>query len=118
MRTTHELQTSQTGYGCTPCLQSGVLIFELIALVLALTGHFPSKLLTPVALALLWGLGVMGTTALAAPVMLRLGKTENKEELVTPLLERFVKINYLRAVFIWFQWVSLLWALYEVVTVV
>ena len=43
--------------------------------------------------------------------MLKIGRTENREELIAPLLERFVRYSSVRVIFIWLDFAVLLWAL-------
>ena len=83
-----------------PFLAIGSLLFELAALGFWLFAALPSRLMAPIGAAVLFSAGVMVTTAVAAPLMLRVGKTDTVQE-VTSLLDRFVRVNYIRAVFIW-----------------
>jgi hypothetical protein len=50
-------------------------------------------------------------TIAAAPKMLRIGKTDDREELLAPLVERFVKLSYVRVVLITLACAMALWAL-------
>jgi len=92
-----------------PFLAIGSLLLELAALAFWLFDALPPRLVTPIGAAVLFSAGVMVITAVAAPLMLRVGKTDVAQE-VTSLLDRFVRVNYIRTVFIWLQWFALLWA--------
>ena len=96
-----------------PFLAIGSLLLELAALAFWLFDALPPRLITPISAAVLFSVGVMVTTAVAAPLMLRIGKTDVAQE-VTSLLDRFVRVNYIRAVFIWLQWLALLWATHRI----
>jgi len=83
----------------------------MAALMAALAGHGPRRLLVPLAGALLAGLANLGVTIAAAPRMLRIGKTDDREELLAPLVEGFVKLSYVRVVLITLAFAMALWAL-------
>src|SRR6266496_3719212 len=65
----------------------------IAALVVAVAGHAPPRLLVPLAGALVAGLANLAVTIAAAPKMLRIGKTDDQEELLAPLVEGFVKLS-------------------------
>jgi len=80
-----------------PGLAIGGTLVKLAALVIGLLNRASASLLTPLVLALVCGLLLLFVTRFAAPKMLKIGKTENKAEFISPLMEDFVKLSWLRA---------------------
>lgn len=99
------------GFYIYPSFAIGGLLLKGLTYILALKSAYPLHVLVPLGFAVSFGIGVLVTTAFAAPQMLRLRRMEDKEELLSPLLENFVTYSYPRAVFMWLQFAALLWAL-------
>jgi hypothetical protein len=59
------------------------------------------------------GLAVLHTlaTTQAAPTMLRIGRAENRAELIAPLLDRFTRLSWIRAALQVLTAAALLWLL-------
>ena len=89
---------------------------ELAALVTAFVVQAPRAILLLLVAVVVAKVGVALTTIKAAPIMQRIGKTEDKAEILSPLIERFVNLNYLRAAFIWVEYGLLLWVLLRIAT--
>jgi hypothetical protein len=83
----------------------------IAALLVAVASHGPARLLVPLAGALVAGLANLAVTIAAAPKMLKIGKTDDREELLAPLVEGFVKLSYVRVVLISLAFAMALWAL-------
>jgi hypothetical protein len=81
------------------------------ALLVVVAGHGPRRLLVPLAGGLVAGLANLAVTIAAAPKMLRIGKTDDREDLLAPLVEGFVKLSYVRVVLISLAFAMTLWAL-------
>ena len=87
------------------------ILLKFFTFVLVMRSNYSLGIVLPLGLALAFGIGVLVMTGFAAPQMLRLRKTENKEELLSPLLEKFVTYSYPRTVFMGLQFLTILWAL-------
>ena len=94
-----------------PFLAIGGALAIIAALLVAVASHAPARLLVPLAGALVAGLANLAVTIAAAPKMLRIGKTDDREELLAPLVEGFVKLSYVRVVLISLAFAMALWAL-------
>lgn len=93
------------------------IIGELITIssfLIALSGSLASEITVLLGLASGAGFGVLAMTFFAAPQMLSIGKAEDKEEVLSQLLEKIVLYSWPRAVFVWLQFGLLLWAFYLV----
>ncbi len=101
-------RAADTGNGLYlyPALAMGGFALTLAAAVLASAGQMPYLLLATVL-----GIGVLVTTAFAAPMMLRISKIPNSDKAVPELMERFIRYSYVRAAFIWADAIVLLYAL-------
>ncbi len=99
------------GFYVYPVLAIGGNLLKVAAFLFALWSRASQPVLIGIGVAILFGALVLGMTRFAAPTMLRLGRTENREELISPLLERFVGLSYFRALFIWLEFAALLWVL-------
>jgi len=53
----------------------------------------------------------LAVTLIAAPKMLRIGKTDDREDLLAPLVAGFVRLSYVRLALICLTFAFLLWAL-------
>jgi len=89
----------------------GGFLLKAFLLVLAWKRSYPGDILVPLGLAVVFGGAVLVTTGFAAPQMLRIRRTADKEELLSPLLEKFVFYSYPRSVFMLLQFVAMLWVL-------
>ena len=94
-----------------PFLAIGGALAIIAALLVAVASHAPARLLVPLAGALVAGLANLAVTIAAAPKMLSIGKTDDREELLAPLVEGFVKLSYVRVVLISLAFAMALWAL-------
>ncbi len=94
-----------------PAFACGGFVLTCIVLFLANHAAYATGILFLIGLAAAFSVGVLVMTAFAAPLMHKISKIENKEELISPLLEKFVFYSYPRAVFIWLQFVTILAAL-------
>lgn len=93
----------------------GGALLDIAALVVAISDNAGDGLTWALALATASGLGVLLATSQAAPTLLRAGrKTEPREEAVAPLLERFIRIAYVRAMLLLAQFGFLIWATLKV----
>ena len=99
------------GFYVYPGLAIGGMLLKVLIYVLALRAGYPPQVIVPIGLAVAFNIGVLVTTAFAAPQLLRLRRMEDKEELLSPLLEKFVTYSYPRAAFIGLQFAAMLWAL-------
>jgi len=99
------------GFFVYPVLAIGGNLVKIFTLVLALYAKTPGLVLILIGLATVFGALALVTTRFAAPTMLLIGRTENREELISPLLERFVRFSYARAIFIWLEFAVLMWLL-------
>ena len=86
-------------------------LITIAAFVIAITTDDSAEVIAWLGIASCCGLGVLVMTFFAAPQMLRIGKAEDREEIITPLLEKFVRYSWPRAVFVWLQFGALLWVL-------
>lgn len=66
----------EMAYGFYPFLAIGSLLLELAALAFWLFAALPPGLIEAIGAAEIFSVGVMVTTAVAAPLMLRVGKTD------------------------------------------
>lgn len=81
------------------------------AFALALAMHAPRAVTVPLlAASVLCVLHSIATTQ-AAPAMLRIGRTEDDEAQITPLMNRFARVSVVRAILQALTTVALLWAL-------
>lgn len=94
-----------------PVFAIGGMLLKVLIFILVLKYDYSRTIILPLASALTFSIGVLIMTAFAAPQMLKIGKTEDKEELLSPLLEKFVNYSYPRAVFMALQFLSVLWVL-------
>ena len=99
------------GFYVYPGLAIGGMLLKVLIYVLALESGYPPQAIVPIGLAVAFNIGVLVTTAFAAPQLLKLRRTEDKAELLSPLLEKFVTYSYPRAVFMGLQFAVMLWAL-------
>jgi hypothetical protein len=94
-----------------PSLAIGGLITVLAALVVVVAGHGLGRLILPLTAGAVTGVATLAVTAAAAPKMLRIGKTDDRAELLAPLVESFVRLSYVRLAFICASFAAMLWAL-------
>jgi hypothetical protein len=94
-----------------PFMAISAAVVTLAATPVAFVEGQPAALLAPLTLAALLSVGHFVTTARAAPIMLRVGKTPNDERLLAPLLDRFTRWHAVRATLQVLTFVVLLWAL-------
>src|SRR6266513_4598348 len=76
------------GFYVYPGLAIGGMLLKVLIYVLALRAGYPPQVVVPIGLAVAFNIGVLVTTAFAAPQLLRLRRTDDKEELLSPLLEK------------------------------
>lgn len=97
-----------------PALAIGGAFAALAAFVAAMAVYPARGLAVPLAVAVLAGLANLGVTVAAAPKMLRIGKTEDRNDLLAPLVDEFVKLSYVRLVLICISFAAMLWALFRI----
>lgn len=97
-----------------PTLAIGGFVLKGFTFVLAWQWDYKGDVLLPLGIAIVFGAGVLVTTGFAAPQMLRIRRTEDKEHLLSPLLEKFVFYSYPRAVFMWLQFAAMMWVIVSV----
>jgi hypothetical protein len=94
-----------------PTTAIGTALLTIVATLVAYVEHEPTALLVPLSIATLMSVGHFVTTARAAPIMLRVGKTADDEALLAPLLDRFAQWNEVRATLQVLTFFVMLWAL-------
>jgi hypothetical protein len=94
-----------------PSFAIGGVLLKVLAFVFILRSNYDLGVTFPLGLAVVFGIGVLIMTIFAAPQMFKIGKTENKKELLSPLLEKFMTYSYPRAVFMGLQFLTTLWVL-------
>src|SRR5437764_8788675 len=93
-----------------PALAIGGMLLKVLIYILALRADDPPQVIVPIGLAVAFNIGVLVTTAFAAPQLLRLRRAQDDEERVSALLEKFVTYSYPRAAFMGLQFAAMLWA--------
>jgi hypothetical protein len=93
-----------------PFVIVGFLLKGLI-FILAEQAGFSINMLIPLVLAIAFNVGILIMTAFAAPQMINVRKIEDKEELLSPKLEKFVTYSFPRAIFMMLQFGAILWTL-------
>jgi hypothetical protein len=110
---THYARASDLANGrfVYPLLGISGPIFTWAALVVALRSGASSRIWVPLAVASVLCVLHSLTTARAAPTMMRVGRSEDRSELIAPLLDRFTRWSWARAILQVLTAATLLWVL-------
>jgi hypothetical protein len=99
------------GFYLYPLLGIGGPVLTFAALVVALVQRAPSTIVTLLVVASVLAILHSITTTQAAPTMMRVGKAEDREEVIAPLLDRFTFWSWFRSILQIATGVVLVWAL-------
>ncbi|HYM39426.1 MAG TPA: hypothetical protein VEY12_04675 [Thermoplasmata archaeon] len=99
------------GFLLYPLLGAGGPIVTWAALSLAVGAGTRAEVVVPLVAASILSLAHMVTTTRAAPVMMQIGRTEDREEALAPLIERFARWSWLRTVLQACTAAALVWVL-------
>jgi len=103
-------RAADTGNGLFlyPILAIGGFLLVLVSFTLVITYGVTGEVLRDLTISLALSIGVLVTTVFAAPIMLRVSKLQNSDSRVNNLMERFIRISYVRAIFVWVTALALL----------
>ncbi|HEY3232582.1 MAG TPA: hypothetical protein VGJ87_25345 [Roseiflexaceae bacterium] len=97
-----------------PLLGIGGPLATWAALIVAEIAHAPGSVTLPLVCAAVLAVLHVLTTTQAAPTMLRIGRSEDRAEVITPLIDRFVFWSWPRAILQVLNGAALVWALIAV----
>jgi len=109
----HWARASDLGNGLFlyPLLGIGGPVATWAALAVAEIGRAPGSVMFPLIIAAVLAVLHVLTTTQAAPTMMRIGRAEDRAEVLTPLIERFAFWSWLRFILQVLDGAALVWAL-------